>query len=163
MVRRLIGRLWEREQVSKDFGMSLELSSMHLERNTPCDKNDVAVFEPDIGLRDDLQRGCHSGLRMRKRYEGNRVCRVENGVRCITESSRMCKGRRRTTCCLCVLQIAMYKFRGNASLREVAHVPITLRMPGPVNSGKPGNRKLPMNFISQSLILSLLTLYRCLT
>lgn len=151
LVRRPIDRLWEREQVSKDFGMSLELSSMHLERNTSCDKNDVAVFEPDIGLRGNFQRGCHSGLSARQRDGGKRVCGVENGVRCKTESSRMCKGRRRATCCLCVLQIliAMYKFRGNTSLGEVAHVPTTLRIPGPVNSGEPGNLKLRTYFIPQ--------------
>ena len=67
LIRRLIDRLWEREQVSKDFGMSLELSPMHLKRNTSCDENDVAIFEPDIGLRDGVRRGCHSGWRMRER------------------------------------------------------------------------------------------------
>lgn len=67
MIRWPIGRLWKREQVSKDFGMSLELPSMHLERDTSCDENYVAVFEPDIGMRDNVRRGCHSGWRMRQK------------------------------------------------------------------------------------------------
>lgn len=60
---RLIDRLWEGEQIPKDFRMALELSPMYLERNTPCDENDVAVFEPDIRLGDNVRRCRHrSGL-----------------------------------------------------------------------------------------------------
>lgn len=42
---------------------------MYLERDTACDENYVAIFEPDIGLSDRIRKGCHHSWRTRRGVE----------------------------------------------------------------------------------------------